>query len=778
VINVILKRDYRGADLSLTSGLTGRGDGAYGRIEGRVGFTPDHGATDVMIAVSHTQSTGLKARDRDTQANGQALIFADNPANFFTGFSAPILGGVTVATFRTGANLSLKGAPAGVSLGSTFTYLPLGFAGSDAQSRALLAANAGTLNLGLSPDAWGAAGSLTANTKTSALLASARRRFGESMEGFVDLIALQNDGRIVFGYTPTTANSLVSALAPNNPFQQDVVVSTPHPGFDGVDTNRIGAVRATVGLIVDLPRTWRAEIAYSFGGSRQVADSNGWTLNSDFSAALNLDQPGANGEPAPNPFGDWTRYVAAIQAYRSPTHSHLDLVNDFQDAHLRLAGPVFSTPAGDIVLSLLAERLREASPSIDIGALVLPAFSQTISSLYAEVRAPILAGGSGPWPLKGLEVRLAARYDAETPRFGALTVGALETLSLARVGRAAEAATAYTAGLRAFPTERLMVRASVATGVLPPTASQLLQADISVPVSLLTGPPDPQRGGRLLGSEGPLEVLLNGSPHLRPERGRTLAVGFVLNPEGEGRPRLSIDLSHFDLRDEISNAHNADLAYFVAHESLYPGRVVRAPLTAADIAAGFTGGVITRIDTTFLNIGKTSMDAVDMRADYQIALRGGDRLRLYGVATWQPRLQRRQAPDVPAIDYIGFNDGPLRWRGNAGVDWTHGALSLGLNAQYYASYYDIEAERVTSAGTAPFNLPGVHIPAQLYVDLSLAYRLRLPAGAGPVRDLDLRLGVKDLFDRMPPSATSSFIGYSAYGDPRGRRFEVSATAHF
>ncbi|WP_447413095.1 hypothetical protein, partial [Clostridium perfringens] len=59
VINLVLRRDYRGAALTVTSGVTQRGDAPQGRVDARIGFTPDHGATDVMVSFSRASSSAL-----------------------------------------------------------------------------------------------------------------------------------------------------------------------------------------------------------------------------------------------------------------------------------------------------------------------------------------------------------------------------------------------------------------------------------------------------------------------------------------------------------------------------------------------------------------------------------------------------------------------------------------------------------------------------------------------------------------------------------------------
>jgi hypothetical protein len=51
----------------------------------------------------------------------------------------------------------------------------------------------------------------------------------------------------------------------------------------------------------------------------------------------------------------------------------------------------------------------------------------------------------------------------------------------------------------------------------------------------------------------------------------------------------------------------------------------------------------------------------------------------YATGTWAPKLTRQIAPDRPVIQNIGFEDGTLQWRGNAGFD----RVTFGFNGQFY-----------------------------------------------------------------------------------------------
>jgi hypothetical protein len=200
-------------------------------------------------------------------------------------------------------------------------------------------------------------------------------------------------------------------------------------------------------------------------------------------------------------------------------------------------------------------------------------------------------------------------------------------------------------------------------------------------------------------------------------------------------------------------------------------------LTASDAAAGFTGGVVTQIDETYLNVGRTWVNTIDLRADYRVRLGLLGSLRLYGSATWTPTLRRRYRPDLPAVSYVGFENGALRWRGNLGIDWDCNPVALGLNAQYYAHYHAVDiVPGTTIPDPAALQQAGVRVSAQFYLDFSAVYRVALHGGLA--RSLDFRLGIENLLDHAPPVVTDTALGYSFFGDPRRRRVELAIAAHF
>jgi hypothetical protein len=774
VLNVVLKRDYRGADISAGFGTSDRGDARRRRVEMRWGFTPDGGTTDVQLTVSRSVIDALPVGERDYAVTARELLAAQDPMALLGEY--PSVEGVTIRSLF-GDPLTLKPALGGTDLGSSFTFIPADQAGAWTGGGVLMA-NAGRVGTALSTGGNGMDRSMTNDAEVTSVLLNVRRKFGGHVEALVDFVGLQNNGRATVGPSPTGLSSIgavqfVGSNSPDNPFSQSVTTWFPLPGFDGEQNNRLRSLRLTTGLIVRLPRAWTAQASYAVGGVRNVVDQASFRLDPAFSAAIGAGKSPADGRPAPNPFGDWNTFIETLQLYRVRDDLHFERKSHFWDLNLRLAGPVASTQAGPISLTLLAERRRESVPASSYTVIRtsattsrFPNFSQTVSSLYGELRAPLVRRDQGPVALRGLELQLAVRRDENetvAPRV-------LNAAILARSAVAVHDATAYTAGLRVFPAPLLMVRASVATGMLPPTPQQLLEGKFSFSNRYLGA--DPKRGGRILGSEGGFDLLYGGSFNLAPERARTLSAGLVFNPDGVRLPRVSVDYTHTAKHDEISLVYSGNVAYFLANETLYPDRVVRDPLTDADRASGFSAGRVTQIDASALNVGRTWLDAVDIRVDYKLQLGERDLIQPYLSATWQPTLKRQAAPDREVESYIGIDSGPLEWRGNAGLDWTRGALTTGFNLQYYSGYSD------DGVGGLRKGAVGVRIPAQTYLDLYSAYVIQPRGAAGSPRAVEFRLGIQNVLDARPRVAIDADLGFSYYGDARRRRAEAAVTLRF
>ena len=293
------------------------------------------------------------------------------------------------------------------------------------------------------------------------------------------------------------------------------------------------------------------------------------------------------------------------------------------------------------------------------------------------------------------------------------------------------------------------------------------------------GTADPKRGGRLLGTETTAILTSGGNPDLRSERARSLSVGAVVTPGGSDGPRFSIDFTRITKHDEIVPFQFGTVQSLIANEADYPDRVTRAALTDADRALGFTAGPVTGLDLTSINLGKTRIDSLDLAANQTFEIAGVGAFDAYLRTTWEPNSRQRLNDTAPWIQRVGYRDGPLPWRGNAGLDWTCGRLTVGVNAQFYSRYR--VAASISTADTAAQQVieqGAPHIPAQVYADLSGVVRLgsaRRRDDAGP----ELRWAILNLFDHRPPTVVDPLgSGYSYHGDPRRRRVQLTLASRY
>lgn len=789
-INIVLKRDYRGAEIGAAYGVTDRGDAPVRRLSGRIGFSPDQGRTDVMVAFGLLRGDGLDVGDRDYEARARARRYVNDPAQL--SIERPVSGSVNIFS-ASGEPLSLDPAYGGAQLGATSTFAPASYGGLASDRGAVLAANAGRVDTSLSPDVRGARRALMSGRKTASVIASLRHRFSSTVEAYADVVAMRNQGKAL---VPQGSGELIglAADAPGNPFQQAIYMTVPLPGLDPIGRNTAKTARASLGGVVELARDWKLNADYSIG--RASIDAG--LVQQDLAAAYYAGL--ASGQI--DPLGGQQAFLASVAKVTVPSHSTFMQSNRFKDVSLRLAGPLMDLGGGPMTLTLTAEDRRETVPSstahISSGGfgaidLVIDGLVQSTRQYYGELRAPLADRYAGPKGLKGLELQLALRQ--ETSRQGPPTNASPSGLTKAVTERNSQSSTLYTAGFKAFPLPWLMVRSSLSSGFVPPVAEQLGSTTIhytsdpaayaaatgrKVLLAASSQPKDPRRGGQPLGQVGVYDLRSGGSIDLKPEHAQSFSAGLVLTPLS--RLRLSMDYTRIKKRQEIFNFHNGDMSYFIQNEGQFPDRVIRAPLTDADRAQGYAAGVITAIDATSFNIGRTFVEAVDLQGDYLIPTERLGDFRVRAAATWQPHLRRRTDPRSPALDYVDYADGPLSWRANGGLDWSKGETTLGFNVYFYGGY------RVFGRSDIPERIAQLtfwqgadRVPSQAYVDLFASRRITFDQG---LKDAEIRLGVQNLLDHRPPVIADKVgfgldaFNYSTYGDPRRRRLELGLIARF
>ena len=785
VVNIVLDRDIEGLDLHLTQGISSRGDSRRHGVEAGFGHSFQDGATDIALTLAYSESESPRVGERNYSIREQRHLLETRPL-YFPG-EYPNGNSIEVRSFlrydeETGEfilnpDLTFKPEFGGAPLGSSNTFLPVGFSGSRADLVAALSEHAGQPDLSL--PASEARRDLGSNPRSNSILANVRHRFGERLEAYADAIVLRSRGDTYGGPFFDAAqggSAFIAPESPVNPFTDYIDVYFPLEGLDSQVRTRVESTRYTAGLEAQMPFDWRGTAEASWGRFEQYFMSSGKANL----GALSLYLLGDPSDPDINPLGDWAALLRAIggpdwaKSLSESSHTR------FRAQSLRFAGPVFNTSAGRSTLTLLAERRSEDVPGYSqfettesegmVSTVEIPYASRTSSSqsYYAELRSPIF-GDDAVRALRGLELQLAIRHDQRDDAFRKDDRDLDSTLV-----RSSFSGTAYTAGAKISPARWLTLRGSYSTGKQPPPLFMLTEYDPFVFDYSATE--DPKRGGEILATGGAYLYRYGGDPTLKTVRATTTFLGLILKP-GEDGPSLAFDYSRIRRTRDLQSFSEADI---VGHEDFWPERVERAPLDDADRANGFTAGRITMVDGRYANGGQLLVEAYDLRADWPLAFLGG-RLRLYADATYHKRNVQKQLFQ-PDISWAGYREGPLQRRANGGFDWSSERLTVGANLQYFGSSQIVQhGGALEEAEELKVEFQGSRrIPSQSYLDIHTTWRVPF-GGSGSVDSLDVDLGVVNVLDKAPPRESRILNlgpGYSRYGDARQRRFELVLSCHF
>jgi iron complex outermembrane receptor protein len=421
---------------------------------------------------------------------------------------------------------------------------------------------------------------------------------------------------------------------------------------------------------------------------------------------------------------------------------HSTLTNDSLTA--RASGDLVQLPAGmakfAVGASITDEKL-DLSPSAayqsgDIsgyGGQVLPlAASRSYQALFGELNVPIL---------KNLESDLALRTD----RYPDAT------------------STNPKISFRYQPLSQLLVRASYGRGFRVAALPELNNPQTVGTSSTFVDP--------VTHTSGQFNVLSGGNPNLKPEKSEQSSIGFVIDPI----PGLSLAIDYWKIN--VNNLVTTQSAERIVDEEA-AGSPAYAGMVTRDSA-----GNITQINNVTLNAGGLKTEGIDVDARWTIAKTanyGTFSTRLNGTyttkydltlqnGTVQPSVAHSLSPDGSPLDAVANGGIIFRWKHQLAFDWKFNKWGVNLTQNYQSGYYD--AARADSAtGTDP-----VHVGAFSTWDAQGSY--------SGFKNLQLRAGVKNLFNRKPPEAITlgNYFqgGYDpSYYDAHGATGYVSATYSF
>jgi len=404
---------------------------------------------------------------------------------------------------------------------------------------------------------------------------------------------------------------------------------------------------------------------------------------------------------------------------------------------------IYTLPAGPLSIALgieaRHEHLENQSADFVNSGQVMALFStapvaasRNVQSAFVEAIVPVV---------QSVEAQLAARYDHYSD-FGDTTNPKV--------------------ALRWQPLKTLLLRSSWGTGFRAPTLYDLYT---------------PQQGGgttfkafsdpvRCPVTNSPQDcnvffpIVTGGNPNLQPETSEQFNAGVVVEPLGG--LSLAVDYWKINKNQYIGTIDGGTVFNNFAYWA--PTNIVRGPVGPdhPDLP-----GPIKEVVLVNQNLGHLSTAGIDVGVKWRSLATPVGRFgfTLDGTYVIEWKLQ----PDgLTYVSGVGRLDaslpaGPVpRWRHNAMLDWEYGTWGATLTQTYQSGYEDLNQ-------TAP--LPPRRVSSYELWDAQARY-------AGFANTV-IALGVKNLMDRAPPFTNAAPTGWDPqYADPRGRMFYARLTYAF
>ncbi|MBL8271735.1 TonB-dependent receptor domain-containing protein, partial [Steroidobacter sp.] len=512
--------------------------------------------------------------------------------------------------------------------------------------------------------------------------------------------------------------------------------------------------------LVDLPNDWQLESDYTLTRNQSTFSSFGLHTQ-NLPAAINAGTV--------DPFVDTLANPLNMAFYGGAYGG--DFPSRLGNVALRVAGPLGHLPAGRPTLTIGLEHRKESLdagdyywafpqfPSRNVQRDYLPK-SQRVLSAYAEMKVPLVSAANSLPLVRELDLQISGRSE----RFKVATGTAFVSSPTEPVteNEASFSATSPTIGVRFKPFEQLMLRASYATGFLPPDYVQFLAPTlgggfVSGPGSL-TSVVDPRRGNEVVATQ----FMAGGNPNIEPQNSTSWSVGAVWTPQYLKGLRANLEWYRLTLKDV---ALTPTAQQIVDLESQFQGRIQRDAVAPGD---PYGVGRINLVDYSLINAASTKTEGLDMSIAYRFGIGSLGSLEFSGIGTVIKHFQRQTTLGGPMVDIVNqvANGGPLQRKGNLSLSWWREAWQVDWTLTHFGSYRQSDNPAfVLAQGSRS-------IPSQSYHDLVVKYDW----DAG----LTVQVGVSNVFNDVPPLDVfydrTSY--YSPFGDARLREYWLSLNQRF
>ena len=757
VVNFILRKDFRGADVMLSYGTPTRsGGGTEKNITAFAGFG-DPERYNVTMGIGYKKIDEIMGSDRSFAHN--INVGQNNDLSSTIAFPGNIL---------YGPNFARLASPAFPNCGPTGIVSPF-FIGNVNSGQACRFENSPFL-------------SVQPETENKFAMLNARLRLTSQVDAYFEGGFTRNEVRYHTQPVPVAENTQLPLTNPYVPFINNLI-ATQYPTL-AAGLRRFATLGDTLVLLPTTSPFYPTAFVASLGlptnqpiafryrdfvqglrftedaadTSRVLAGVKGTVGAWDFDSGLLYSESKAksnllSGYPLTsaflelldtgviNPFGPTTDPTALAAAAATQFHGTVySSKTSMTSVDAKLSRELFQLAGGPVGIAVGGE-LREEKfvfdPSQafqvgDIGGFGGNVLSidrkRHVSSVYTEVAAPIF---------RSFEADLGVRYD-----------------NYQNIGSTTNPKISF----RWTPNQQLLVRGSVGSGFRAPSLTDLYQPQAASVTA--NGSRDPLRcpnpaTGLPADCNNQFATITGGNPDLKPEKSLSRTLGFIFEPSREFS--LGVDAFWIGLKDSITvgGLSPAFILSTAANAQQFSSFIVRG---APDGNASGLGPIVGILATTS-NLFKQYVAGYDVNVLWRVFKSGSRSVVLRLDGTYLSAFDQ-QNPDG---SYTSGLDRALRAGGGVVPRWHHVASAVYTAGPWEATliqnYQKHYADQLSTFSPAPRDVGSYET-----FDTQVAYR--------GIRNVRLSLGVKNIMDRDPPytNAGGQFAaGYDiTYADVRGR----------
>ncbi len=565
VINVVLKEDFEGVEVSAKHGTTADGGGTEQNVSVIFGSSTEKFKHTFILDYSDREEILYGDRSYSASANQSALRPNDADA----------------VDFRSSA-----GIPGTIALASDPTNRIIDEFGADRCAEQDIDRAAAICRYDYAPVM-----TMVPDAERFSFNYLGRYEIDDSTRAFVDFNG-QNSKSIVRGAGSPSFNELFMdgdngnhpfADAPSHPFyQQDLTMRRRTVDIGNrekrVDTDYFRTILGLQGEISD----WNWETAYSYIKSESVERGvDGFPNSRRVQEAIDSELW--------NPFEPSTNTQAALDYIETTTTRVGKSTSKSYDA--TISGPLMELAAGEVMLAVKAEYREEAiSDNPDDQFLRGDIFGTESTAANGERDSTAFAAELAIPVTDNLEVQLAVRHE-DYSDFGTTTDPKVSFLW--------------------SPLDTLSFRGSYGTAFRAPSLHQLGLGRTDESPNLI----DPIRCAAVnLGCE-PAEytAVFAGNPELGPEESKSYNLGMIF----EVTEDIDFSLDYYSY--DISNIIDSDTQFVISNFGSNGAIVERIP--TSDLA---DPGEVVRIFDSFQNIGDLETTGLDFDLGYKLASDVGD----------------------------------------------------------------------------------------------------------------------------------------------------------